>query len=49
MCLLKIFAANISRESILSKLYILNESLKRDFGIDKPKIAVLGLNPSCRG
>jgi len=38
-------AANISKESILSKLYILNESLKRDFGIEKPKIAVLGLNP----
>ena len=41
----KDIAANISKESILSKLFILNESLKRDFGIDKPKIAVLGLNP----
>jgi 4-hydroxythreonine-4-phosphate dehydrogenase len=38
-------AANISKESILRKLNILNESLKKDFGIDKPKIAVLGLNP----
>ena len=38
-------AANISKESILGKLNILNESLKKDFGIDKPKIAVLGLNP----
>jgi len=38
-------AANISKESILRKLDILNESLKKDFGIDKPKIAVLGLNP----
>ena len=38
-------AAKISKESILSKLNILNESLKKDFGIDKPKIAVLGLNP----
>ena len=38
-------AANISKESILGKIYILNESLKKDFGIDKPKIAVLGLNP----
>lgn len=37
--------ANISKESILGKLNILNESLKKDFGIDKPKIAVLGLNP----
>ncbi len=35
----------ISRESILSKLNILRDSLIRDFGIDKPKIAVLGLNP----
>lgn len=35
----------ISRESILSKLNILKDSLMRDFGIDKPRIAVLGLNP----
>jgi 4-phospho-D-threonate 3-dehydrogenase / 4-phospho-D-erythronate 3-dehydrogenase len=35
----------ITREAILSKLNILNDSLMRDFGIDKPKIAVLGLNP----
>jgi 4-phospho-D-threonate 3-dehydrogenase / 4-phospho-D-erythronate 3-dehydrogenase len=35
----------ITRESILSKLNILRDSLIRDFGIDKPKIAVLGLNP----
>src|SRR6185369_2146117 len=35
----------ITRESILSKLNILNQSLIKDFGIDKPKIAVLGLNP----
>ncbi len=38
-------AQNISKEIILSKLTLLNQSLKRDFGIDKPKIAVLGLNP----
>ena len=38
-------AINISKESILRKLNILNESLKKDFGISKPKIAVLGLNP----
>jgi 4-hydroxythreonine-4-phosphate dehydrogenase len=37
--------ANLSKEIILRKLNILNESLKKDFGIDKPKIAVLGLNP----
>jgi 4-hydroxythreonine-4-phosphate dehydrogenase len=35
----------ITREAILSKLHILKESLIKDFGIDKPKIAVLGLNP----
>jgi 4-hydroxythreonine-4-phosphate dehydrogenase len=36
---------HITRESILSKLKIINSSLQKDFGIDKPKIAVLGLNP----
>ncbi len=36
---------HISRENIFSKLNILNDSLKKDFGIEKPKIAVLGLNP----
>src|ERR1700692_1313950 len=35
----------ISRETVLSKLNILKDSLMRDFGIDKPRIAVLGLNP----
>jgi len=35
----------ITREAILSKLNIINHSLIKDFGIDKPKIAVLGLNP----
>ena len=38
-------AHHITKETILSKLQILNKSLKKDFGIDKPKIAVLGLNP----
>ncbi len=38
-------ANHISRETILRKLTILNESLKKDFSIDKPRIAVLGLNP----
>lgn len=36
---------NISKEKILSKLQIINKSLQKDFGINKPKIAVLGLNP----
>lgn len=38
-------AQYVTRENILSKLQILNQSLIKDFGIDKPKIAVLGLNP----
>ncbi len=35
----------ITKENILSKINILHTSLKRDFNIDKPKIAVLALNP----
>ena len=35
----------ITRENLLSKINLLHSSLRRDFGIDKPKIAVLGLNP----
>ncbi|MEX6688720.1 4-hydroxythreonine-4-phosphate dehydrogenase PdxA [Danxiaibacter flavus] len=35
----------VTKENILSKLRILNSSLQKDFGISKPKIAVLGLNP----
>ena len=38
-------ATTITKELITSKLNILKESLLKDFGIDKPKIAVLGLNP----
>ncbi|MBX9781868.1 MAG: 4-hydroxythreonine-4-phosphate dehydrogenase PdxA [Chitinophagaceae bacterium] len=38
-------AKHITREAIVSKLKVVNQSLKKDFGIDKPKIAVLGLNP----
>lgn len=36
---------SLTKDKILSKLNILNSSLKQDFGIVKPKIAVLGLNP----
>lgn len=38
-------SARISQELIVKKLTILNQSLKRDFGIIRPRIAVLGLNP----
>ncbi len=35
----------LSVEMITSKLRLLNDSLIRDFGIRRPRIAVLGLNP----
>lgn len=38
-------AKELSVKKIVSKLKIINQSLKDDFGIAKPKIAVLGLNP----
>lgn len=36
---------SITKENIISKLSIMYNSLRKDFGIDKPRIAVLGLNP----
>ena len=36
---------NITEEKIIEKLDILNKSLIQDFGIRKPKVAVLSLNP----
>ena len=36
---------HITKEKITSKLSIVHQSLQKDFGIDKPRIAVLGLNP----
>ncbi len=36
---------HITRERIAQKLTLMMQSLKQDFGIEKPKIAVLGLNP----
>ena len=38
-------AKNISKEKIIKKINLLKNSLKKDFGIDKPNIALLGLNP----
>ncbi len=38
-------AKNITKEKIVSKLNIIHQSLQKDFGIEKPRIAVLGLNP----
>ncbi len=36
---------SITQELITRKIRILNDSLMRDFGITRPKIAVLGINP----
>lgn len=38
-------ASTITTELVLKKIELMNNSLKMDFGIDKPAIAVLGLNP----
>ena len=38
---------SISEERIMGKVAILHKTLIEDFGISKPKIAVLGLNPHC--
>lgn len=38
-------SAKLSKELILEKLNTLDHSLKRDFRIENPRIAVLGLNP----
>ena len=38
---------SITPELIKNKVTTMYQSLKQDFGISKPKIAVLGLNPHC--
>lgn len=38
-------AAAITRKRIMEKLNLMRETLRIDFGIERPKIAVLGLNP----
>ena len=38
-------AENISKESILTKIRIIAKSLQQDFAINRPRIAVFGLNP----
>lgn len=42
---LKDVATNLTEQLIFDKLNILNDSLKNDFAIVRPRIAVLGLNP----
>ena len=44
---LKDVCGSITKEKILRKLRLMKASLQRDFGIDQPTIAVLGLNPHC--
>ncbi|MEO6583672.1 MAG: 4-hydroxythreonine-4-phosphate dehydrogenase PdxA [Ferruginibacter sp.] len=41
----KDIASHITPEAIVSKLQVINRSLKQDFNINKPRIAVLALNP----
>ncbi len=38
---------NLTVESVLQKIEILNQSLKQDFALSSPTIAVLSLNPHC--
>lgn len=38
-------ATAITEDVVLSKLRILNQSLRRDFRVEKPRIAMLSLNP----
>jgi 4-hydroxythreonine-4-phosphate dehydrogenase len=38
-------AESITKERILEKINLMRETLRIDFGIDRPRIAVMGLNP----
>ncbi len=40
-------ASAVTKELVKEKIRILHESLKRDFAISTPRIAVLSLNPHC--
>lgn len=42
---IKEVASAVTKEKIESKLKIMEHSLRKDFGVNKPRIAVLGLNP----
>ena len=42
---IKEVASSITKELIIAKLKVMENTLKKDFGIDRPTIAVLGLNP----
>ncbi|HMQ49094.1 MAG TPA: 4-hydroxythreonine-4-phosphate dehydrogenase PdxA [Saprospiraceae bacterium] len=38
-------ASHLTKEGIIQKVQMMHESLKMDFGLERPTIAVLGLNP----
>lgn len=38
-------ASKLSKELIMRKILLMNQSLRMDFGLERPKIAILGLNP----
>jgi 4-hydroxythreonine-4-phosphate dehydrogenase len=42
---LKDVAPTLTRDKIVQKIKAVDQSLKKDFGIQRPKIAVFGLNP----
>jgi 4-hydroxythreonine-4-phosphate dehydrogenase len=42
---IKDISQQVTKENIIRKLTIIKQTLQKDFGITKPKIAVLGLNP----
>ncbi len=38
-------SSSLTREGILARLSVFNDSIRKDFGVKAPRIAVLGLNP----
>ncbi len=44
---LKYVAQQVTEDKIIDKVQTMSQSLIQDFGIEKPVIAVLGLNPHC--
>lgn len=44
---IKDVAAAITKEAIIEKAHIFHKSLKRDFRISNPRLAILALNPHC--
>ena len=38
-------AANLDKRTLTQKIQVMHDSLVKDFGLERPKIAILGLNP----